>query len=157
MTHGDRFMPMLAELDRFRSLGSRFRGRGAELRGDDWVSGLLLLTAAIGLICLLSRLLAHQQRPRAFNKSTALFRALCRAHALDHPARRLLWKLARWRKLDQPGRLFLEPEHFETSDLSAELTARGEELQALRDRLFAKRFAGEEPLSKIENRNTSAV
>lgn len=149
MTHWHRLA--LAEIDRFRSLGSRFRGRGAELRADDLVSGLLLLAAAVGLIYLLSRLLVRQQRPRAFNKPAALFRALCRAHALDRRSRRLLWKLARWRRLDQPGRLFLDPEHFEAPRLSAELTARGEELQALRDRLFAVRVGEEEPLSEIEN------
>jgi hypothetical protein len=136
---------LVAEVDRFRSLGSRFRGRSAELRGDDLLIGLLLLIAAIGLLHLLSRLLARQQRPRAFNKPKALFRDLCRAHALDRASRRLLWELARWRKLDQPGRLFLEPEHFEAPDLSTALKARGEELEALRDRLFAKRFAEEEP------------
>ncbi len=126
---------LLADANRFRSLGNHFRGRRAEVDGGDLLTGLILLGCVVLVGYLLSRLLARQERQRSYNKPAALFRQLCKAHQLDRYQRRLLRELAAAQQVEPAARLFLEPEHFQPSHLGSLVEA--EEILLLRDRLFA--------------------
>lgn len=127
---------LLGDLDRLQSMGNRFRGRSAEFHFDDLLTGLLLVALAALGVYVLSRLRARQEKRGSYHHPWALFHELCKAHKLDRPSCKLLRELARWQKLDQPARLFLEPERYEPASLSPRLAAQSETLQALRERLI---------------------
>ncbi len=86
------------------------------------------------------------------NNPWALFRSLCKAHGLRRSSRRMLKQLAHWQRLEHPSRLFVEPERFETVNLSPTLQSQTSAIHALRDRIFGDlsgfRAAGSEERSK---------
>ncbi|HJQ81577.1 MAG TPA: hypothetical protein VJ828_16565 [Lacipirellulaceae bacterium] len=96
---------------------------------------LLVLCAAVVATALGVVLLRLAGRFRT-NSSRAFFRELCRAHGLSPSNRRALLRLAAARGLLNPSLLFVEPRHFETTDLPPALQVVEKELQLLRDRLF---------------------
>jgi hypothetical protein len=91
---------------------------------------IAVVVAALGLILLrwCGRFLT--------NNSGALFRELCRAHDLSQSSRRTLKRLAAARGLTHLSVLFVEPGHFETSDLPPALLDAKVNLERLRDQLF---------------------
>ena len=119
------------------ALGGKFRSRrGGPDYGELAAIGLTaLVVIAVGW--LLSRWLArNDDGKRRFHSRRALFRALCHAHELNHGERRLLRRLARYHRLKNPSRVFLEPEHFQSDQLSPALRQREGELLDLRELLF---------------------
>jgi hypothetical protein len=131
------YLVQWADGPRWRSMSSGFRGSRARFDSGDVVTGLLLLAGVALGVFVLSRLLSRQERQRAYNRPRALFRSLCKAHGLDRSSRQLLRQVARWQRLAQPARLFLEPNRFEPAALSPRLRAKGALLARLRDRIFA--------------------
>lgn len=128
---------LLAQRSRFDSLSSGFQGRRARIETEDIVAGLLVLGGLI-VVCLLMSLVVRLRERRVYTSRTALFLSLCRAHRLPWRQWWLLWRVARRRRLRDPACLFLEPEHLEPGRLPAAFQARGEELDQLRERLFAE-------------------
>ena len=116
------------------------------------MTGLLILAGVAALVWLLSRFLAYQDRRQAYNSPLRLFLALCKAQRLRWSDRWLLWRLARARRLKDPGRLFLEPQWFEASGLSRRWLVHAARLARLRDRLFA-----EAPAAKKKDRPGGAA
>jgi hypothetical protein len=98
------------------------------------VAGLAALAAAAMLLWL--RGLRRPKRCFVSNSQGRLFRELSAAHGVSFSNRRLLKRLARERKLPTPALLFVEPKHFDTSDLPADLQSAANELQRLRAQLF---------------------
>ena len=96
---------------------------------------LLVLFAAVVGVALALVLWRWCGRYRT-NSSGALFRELCRAHGLSQSSRRTLKRLAAARGLAHPAALFVEPRHFETSDLPPALRVAEKDVQHLRERLF---------------------
>ena len=70
------------------------------------------------------------------NSASRLFRELCAAHGLKLASRRLLKRLAESRRLTNPATLFVEPQHFDTKNLPAELKSSANELRQIRNQLF---------------------
>jgi hypothetical protein len=134
---------VLADSARWESMGSGFRGRSARLDRDDLITGVLLLVGVCVAIAVLKKLLDRHERRRGYNSPRALFRALCKAHELDGASRRLLRQMASCQGLQHRSRLFLEPDRFDVGRLGPPLQARGEEVMALRDRLFGAAMLGE--------------
>jgi len=103
----------------------------------------MLLTLALGAaavvlaLWLTSYFSGGRRRPTAYHSPGRLFLALCRAHRLPWRDAWLLWRMARWNELEDPARLFLEPERFDPQGLSRPLTRHAPRLQSLRARLFA--------------------
>ena len=132
---------LLAEHNGLDELASRMADgfRGDRVRLDSGlVAGLLLGAAGLVIVFwFLSRLADGRGRRSVSNSPMKLFVSLCRAHGLAWQDTWLLWRLARWQQLDDAARLFLEPEHFNLEGLSPDLSARGQRLKSLRDRLFA--------------------
>jgi len=137
---------LVGQADRLQSMGNRFRGRSAEFNSDDLVTGLILVAAVALAVFILARLRARQEKRGTYNNPWALFRELCKAHQLDRASCRLLRELARSQRLDQPARLFLEPERYEPSQLSPQLAKQVEALRELRDRLIGS----DEPRSEAD-------
>jgi hypothetical protein len=134
---------LLAQQSRYHSLGNRFRGRRARLDPNDLLAIVTLVVVIALAVYLLSRLVKRLDRTRSFNSPRRLFRDLCRAHGLDRRNQRLLAEIAAGQSLEQPAHLFLDPGRFDKSQLSERLHARLNEVQQIRDRLFAQQVADE--------------
>ncbi|MGO8688321.1 MAG: hypothetical protein ACLQLG_01690 [Thermoguttaceae bacterium] len=133
---------LLAARSRLDNLSQPFKGHAAGIDRGDVTRALAILTVAVVLVWLLSRLRVIQERQRRYNSPWRLFFSLCRAHELPWSQRWLLWRLARARRLKPPARLFLEPQWFEAAGLGPAWRSRAAELKSLRDRLFADAPAG---------------
>ncbi len=138
---------LLAQRSRLDHLSDSFKGQPNSIDKGEMMTGLLILAGVAALVWLLSRFLAYQDRRQAYNSPLRLFLALCKAQRLRWPDRWLLWRLARARRLKDPGRLFLEPQWFEASGLPRSMFVHGARLARLRDRLFA-----EPPAAKRKDR-----
>jgi hypothetical protein len=129
---------LFAQRNRFGNLSEAFRARqDSAVDREEILYGLLILAGIVGGIWLLSRWLGSRDRHRAYDNPRRLFLGLCRAHRLRWSDRWLLWQVAKWQRLRDPARVFLEPERLEKQNLSPALRAQAARLQSLRDRLFA--------------------
>ena len=122
---------------RLESLAHGIRSKQSGLDSGDIVIVLLIMAGFTAGIWGLSLLAAKQGRRGRSNNPRKLFVSLCRAHGLNWSARRLLAKVARWQRLAQPGRLFVEPERFDVTNLSASLKRQQPRLVEIREMLFA--------------------
>jgi hypothetical protein len=131
--------PPLAQYlwERFsQGLADEFRNR--RLTVTDVLLGVAILLGVAAVAWACSRLLRMRDRYRVFRSPARLFFVLCRAHRLRWRECWWLWRLARFQRLRDPARLFLEAERFDPAQLSPSLRARGHELMQLRGRLFAE-------------------
>jgi hypothetical protein len=127
-----------------RSGLDEFAGRAADgVRGDRvsmdatrLVTILVGLAAVILVLWLSSHFSEQRRRPTAFHSPWRLFLTLARAHRLSWMDVLLLWRLSRFHRLEDPARLFLEPERFEREGLSRPLARHAARLQSIRSRLF---------------------
>jgi len=122
----------------FRNMGNGFREKQENFNPAQLLVWALMLVTLFIVLNILSRAMAKRDKqPARVPKSPrALFLALCRVHALDRPSRRLLKLLAAQYRLQQPAQIFLEPDCFNTSDLSPALRAYATALVALQRKLF---------------------
>jgi hypothetical protein len=132
------------------NLSQPFRDRTRTIDRGEMTRALAILAVVIVLAWLLVRVRTVRERRRAYHGPLRLFLSLCKAHHLAWSERWLLWGLARARRLNQPARLFLEPQWFDAAGLGRAWRARAARLRAIRDRLFAAPHRAEEeqdPLS----------
>ena len=128
---------LLAERARWQRLGDSFRGEASAFNASDLIYiAVIVIGFTVGLT-ILAKMAAREDNPRAVYRPRSLFRELCGAHGFSLSQRRLLWKLARAQNLAHPARIFLEPARWSESRLPKKLTARHDELLALRDHVFA--------------------
>src|SRR4051812_11948030 len=118
------------------SLWGRFDNKRMTFDGNDLliVGGVtLLVLCAFAWQLILRR---RHQRDFWFDSTSRMFAELCRAHKLGRSNRRLLKQLAIARGLGNATVLFVEPDHFEATDLPPELKASASDLRQLRHKLF---------------------
>jgi hypothetical protein len=113
-----------------------FRGR-ARMDSTHLVAILLGLAAVVLVVWLLSYFSGSRRRPAAYHSPGRLFLAIAKGHRLSWRETWLLWRVARWHRLEDPARLFLEPDRFDRENLGASLMRHAARLQSLRGRLFA--------------------
>lgn len=113
------------------------RGGRAEFDSGTLLTLALSLAAIVLVLWFTSYCSGGRRRTTAYHSPGRLFLTLCRAHRLGWRDVWLLWRLARWYELEDPARLFLEPERFDPSTLSRRLTRQAARLRLLRSRLFA--------------------
>lgn len=142
---------LLAQRSRLDNLSDAFRTRPNSTDRDDVLLGLLIVAALVVGIWGLSRLLASRERHQVYSNPRRLFKSLCKAHRLRWSEQWLLWRVARFQRLGDPARLFLEPERFEEANLSQPLRAQIARLKELRNRLFAK------PAAKVPEPSRTAA
>ena len=105
--------------------------------GGEMVVYLAVAVVAIAVVCVgayLVSLVVHQRR---FNSHGALFSGLCRIHALDRNARKLLIEVAQHRRLSQRARLFTDPRWLDPATLRGPIRRKAADVDALRRRLFS--------------------
>lgn len=134
---------LLAQMQRFDGLRDRFSGPRAKFNVEDALTALGAIIGVAVVLFVISRWHSRYSGRRTYNSASGMFKELCNAHQLDRPARKLLKRVARWQRLSQPGRLFLEPERFEPVNLSPDLQRYSAELFELRSRLFTFEVATE--------------
>ena len=129
---------LLAVDKRLEGLTNRFSSGNTRIDFGDVVTGMLILGGALAAFWILSLVLASQERNRPCNSPLKLFLSLCKAHELPWSRRWLLWRAARYQRLRDPARLFLEPERLEAVNLSPVLRAHGAAFKEVQGRLFAR-------------------
>lgn len=97
-------------------------------------AGFVAVVLLVGLLCRLSE---SRRRPVPFYGPIRLFFALAKAHRLGVLDAWLLWRAACAHQLDDPARVFLEPERLDPQALPRRLARRAKRLELLRTRLFA--------------------
>jgi hypothetical protein len=118
------------------SLWGRFDNKRMTFDGNDLLiigGATLLVLCAFAWQLLLRR---RHQRDFWFDSTSRLFAELCRAHKLARSNRRLLKQLAIARGLGNANVLFVEPDHFDATDLPPELKESASDLRQLRHKLF---------------------
>jgi len=128
---------LLAQQSRLESLGSGFRRSGRRIDFGDVVVGLIILGGVLLGLWLLVHLLAPQKRRWTGNSPIRLFCTLCKAHDLRWAEWWLLWRVARQQRLQDPVRLFLDPEWLDPAGLGPGLQGQVPRVRAIRARLFA--------------------
>lgn len=98
---------------------------------------LVGLAGVVLVVWLLSCFSERRRKAAACHRPWKLFFALAKAHRLSCIDVWVLWRLSRFHRLEDPARLFLEPERFDRDWLSRPLARRAARLHSLRSRLFA--------------------
>jgi hypothetical protein len=153
-----RFAPLFAD-PRLLKFGNSFKAQETSVDSTQILLGLTCLAIAITILWYISRAMERRDRRGHFDSSLGLFLNLGKAHNLSWPQRWLLWQLARCHQLDEPARLFLEPEHFNSANLSDSLRAKHDQLKLISRRIFAERVATPsktDTTSKTETGSTTA-
>ena len=117
-------------------IGDNFPDSGKRLGWHDlWAYGLVALVAAVAAALVVHLRNRNDMTQRCHNP-WKLFRELCQIHNLDRSSQRLLARVAKARRLDQPAQIFLTPGVFEPAGLPPALRDRGDHLLRLRSQLF---------------------
>ena len=128
---------LLAQAGRAAELSRNFRGSRARFGFGDVLIVVGIFIAVGALVWVLSQFLSRQDRTGRYNQPKRLFRQLCQAHDLDRASRLLLQRLARHQGLDDPARIFLEPERFNPVNVGRDLRDQQPRLDVLRGTLFS--------------------
>ena len=127
---------LLAQRSRWERLGDGFRGHRARLDTTESVIGVLVIVVIFAALIILARYGLRDDKDRPTNNPWQLFWELCRAHGLSRRESRLLCRLAKERKLSNPGDIFVDPRFFDTSTLPRSLKRRSAEFVNLMPRLM---------------------
>jgi hypothetical protein len=119
-----------------RQMADGFREKPAEVNWSGMLVGLAAATAVLMVWWVAARWLPEGHR-RPAGGPRRLFFTLCRAHGLTWREYWLVWRVARRQKLDQPAKLFLEPERWRPERLEGFEPNHLASLRRLQDRLFA--------------------
>lgn len=127
---------LFAQIDSLDSFVSALRDKKGRADSGEIISGLLILVAVSAAVWLLVWGLDRCFRGRIRPSPGRLLWSLSRAHHLRWSQWWLLRRIARQQKLEDPARLFLEPEWLDSARLGAEFAAQRFQVQILRARLF---------------------
>jgi hypothetical protein len=95
-----------------------------------------ILTLLVVITIVWRTISRRRRRDFDYNSPPRLFSQLCRAHKLTWANRRLLKHLATARDLKCAATLFVEPDHFDLTNLPPALKSSAHELRQLRHKLF---------------------
>lgn len=132
------FPILVAEGDRTRDVLDAFRSPLNDSISKETCLVLLIAAAIAALLTSLWVVVRRCWWGWMASSPRALFYEICHAHHLTVLQSRLLWSLAHSQNLPEPSALFLKPECFEIGRLTVDMRLYGEELQKLRDRIFAE-------------------
>jgi hypothetical protein len=127
---------LLADQERFRTLGENLRQRRAGLSLTELLLAVACLAALLLAVWIAAHLLSRHQRERVIHHPRKLFRALSRAHAIGFWNRRTLWQLAQSADLSQPAMIFVRPDLLEARLQSVSNRRQQARYAQLRDKLF---------------------
>jgi hypothetical protein len=117
---------------RLDGIASGFRQRQHTTDSRTVILVLMIFTVLIVVFWLVARFAERFEQRRASNSPWGLFFSLARAHRLKWSETWFLWRLARRQRLNDPARIFLEPDRLQPpqAGVSPKL------LESLQERLF---------------------
>ena len=130
--------PLFAD-SRLLKFQDSFKARETTVDSGQIMIGLTALTVVVIALWFVSRAMERRARRGRFDSSIGLFLSLAKAHNLGWYERWLLWRLARCHQLKEPARLFLEPERFDSSNLTDSLLVKHDRLKLIYRRIFAEK------------------
>ena len=136
---------LLADRSLFKDMGSGFRAKREHFDASDLLLWFGIVIGVFVVIGIVAKIVASRDKRQLYNSPRGLFRALCRAHGLDRPSRRLLSRIARAQELAQPARLFLEPERYSEAKVSEQFREERAAIELLRKKLFENPVAAPGP------------
>lgn len=128
---------LFADAPSWFHMGNHFRSSGAtEFPWHAYAAlgTFMLIAACLVLIRMMVRKMCH----KGFESSSILFLQLCKAHQLRLGDYRLLYKLAMYHQLEQPGLLFLRADLFDPISLGTRNSKQLLRYTQLRDQLFSR-------------------
>jgi hypothetical protein len=132
-------MPLLfADASAIVHAGDHFR-QGQSSFAWQGVAVIAAVAAGITLLIWIAKSWADSRQRQNANSPLRLFRDLCSVHQLDHRQRRLLSRMAKQLRLEQPATLFIEPALWQVERLGSDWTAAMPQLDRLRKQLFSPR------------------
>ncbi len=135
MIFGIETFVLLARHTRASDLGGRFRRGGSSIDPKQMWFFLAVMAAFVIAAMIASRIATIRSRP-GYASPNRLFRQLCKAHKLRLQQQWLLWRLARWQRLQHPACLFLEPARFAPANLGPSLLVYKDRFREIRDHLM---------------------
>jgi len=127
---------LLAGLAPVERLTSGFRQRQIRMDSGDVAIALLLFLGIAVALWVLSRIQYYHASETSYHSPLMLMFSLCRAHRLAWSQWWLLWRVARQQRLQDPARLFLEPERLDAANVGPVLRLRASQLEAICRRVF---------------------
>ncbi|MFH1923287.1 MAG: hypothetical protein ABIP48_25780 [Planctomycetota bacterium] len=97
---------------------------------------LLVAAVVIGVVCVVVVIVNRMFRRWRLNSHPSLFCGLSKVHGLDSATRRLLKRVVRFHRLAQPGRVFVEPQWLDPTNLDASFQGQAAELAEIRKEVF---------------------
>jgi len=130
------FCRLFAQLDSLEGFVNALRDRRG--RGDysEILSSLLILAIISVFVWLLARVFDRFCQRRSYSAPYRLLWSLSRVHRLRWSQWWLLRRIAKQQNLDDPARLFLEPEWLDPARLGPEFAQQSAQVLVLRARLF---------------------
>lgn len=129
---------LLAELEPVERLTSGFRERQIQMDSGDVMTALLIFSGIAVALWILSRIQYYHTSQASYHSPLMLLLSLCKAHRLAWSQRWLLWRVARQQGLQDPARLFVEPERLDPANVGPVLRLRASQLEAIRRRVFGE-------------------
>ncbi len=112
------------------------RTRRPQIDGGQLAIYLAITVGLIVAVCVIFYFGTRMRNNWRFKSPLALFLGLCQAHKLDVGSKKLLRQVAQQHKLDQPARVFTDPQWIDKASLSGALRSQSMKLGILRERLF---------------------
>ena len=109
---------------------------------------LLVAGGTIGVVCGALVVVNRIVRARKGYSHPGLFNALCKLHALDRNARRLLKQIAQFHGLTAPARVFTEPGWLDPASLGGQFKSQTADLGKVRSLLFGSQEPKPKPAKR---------
>lgn len=135
MSFGIETFVLLARRSRISDMGGRFRRGGSSIDPKQMWFFLAAMAALVIAAAIAARISTIRSRP-GYASPNRLFHQLCKAHKLRLRQKWLLWRLARWQRLQHPACLFLEPARFAPSNLGPSLIVHKDRFREIREHLM---------------------
>lgn len=126
-----------AQLESLDGFIRALRDRSGRTGDGDVLTSFLLLVAILLVVWLVAHIVDRTRQRRPCNSPGWLLWTLCRAHGLDWSQWLLLRRIARHEQLEDPGRLFLEPERLDVEGLGTAFALQRSKIQLIRNRIFS--------------------
>jgi hypothetical protein len=137
MSTSSLFGSLLAQVESLDQFVSALRDRKGRIDSGELFAGLVILAGVLAGIVILARIFDPHRRKQPYTSPGRLLFSLCKAHGLRWSQWWLLRQIARHQAMEDPARLFVEPERLDPANAGPLGAAKRDQIQALRARLFS--------------------
>jgi len=131
------FGSLLAQVESLDEFVSALRDRRGRMDSGELLVSLAILAGVLVAIGILARIFDRHRRKQPYTSPGRLLLSLCKAHGLHWSEWWLLRQIARHQELEDPARLFVEPERLDPANVGPFWAAKRGQIQTLRACLFS--------------------